>query len=290
MAVDKDVYALKRLAADIRTIVPKYSLILCETPEEALRYASIHIVDIVFLDSSFIDINGFELASRLRELNSRLNIIFISEADDFAAEAFKLRASGYLRKPVGPEGIKTEFENLRYPPGLPYQGVCEWKLHIKCFGNFEVFGPDDNPLAFPRLRCKEALAYLVDRTGAGVTVRQIAAVLWDDREFDLNLQKQTQTILAAMMKTLKAAGAGAAISKQRNNIAILPDKIECDYYQFLKGDPFARNQYIGEYMSQYSWSECTNGDLWRLQNQDFGTREKKSRILSNRDVHMMSTL
>lgn len=277
MAVDRDTFALKRLAADILKIVPKSNLALYTTPEDALKYASVHTVDIVFLDYDFFSMSGFELAYRLKELHPRLNIIFTADTDDFAAEAFKLRASGYLRKPVGAEDIKAEFDHLRYPPKLMYQDEREWKLRIKCFGNFEVFGPDDNPLAFPRLRCKETLAYLVDRAGAGVTIRQIAAVIWDGREFDYNLQKQAQTVISAMMRTLKKVNADEAISKNRNNIAILPDKVNCDYYRLLKGDPNAFAPYAGEYMSQYSWSEFTNGDLWRLQSQAFRASEREDK-------------
>lgn len=272
MAIDKDIYALKRLVEDTRTVIPNCSFILCTTPEDALKYASIHTVDIVFFDNAFFNLSGFELVSRLKKTNSRINIIFTVDTDDFAAEAFRLRASGYLHKPVSAKDIKIEFDNLRYPPKLVYEDERKWKLRIKCFGNFEVFGSDGNPLVFPRLRCKEALAYLVDRAGAAVTIRQIAAVLWDGREFDRNLQKQTQTVLASMMKTLKKAGADEAIFKKRNNIAILPDKVECDYYKFLKSETGSFNQYTGEYMSQYSWSECTNGDLWAIQNQALRTR------------------
>lgn len=275
VAIDKDVYALKRLAANIRTIAPKCNLALYATPEDALRYASLHKVDIVLLENNFFSMNGRELALRLKMLNPRINIIFTAETDDFAIEAFRLHASGYLRKPVSAKEIKAELDNLRYPPEPVSNSKHEQKLRIKCFGSFEVFGPDNIPLAFPRLRCKEALAYLVDRAGAGVTIRQLSAVLWEGREFDLNLQKQVQTILASLMKTLKHAGASSVISKKRNNIAVLPDMVECDYYKFLKGEPSAREQYIGEYMSQYSWGEYTNGDLWRLQNNSLRDYEKK---------------
>lgn len=279
MAVDKDVCALKCLAANIRTIFPKSNLALYGTPEETLRHAATQTVDIVFLDINFFSMSGIELALRLKKLNPRVNIIFTAETDGFALEAIKLRASGYLRKPVGAKEIKSEFDNLRYPLEPIHRDKSEWKLRIKCFGSFEVFGQNDNPLTFPRLRCKEALAYLVDRAGAGVTVRQIAAVLWEGREFDLNLQKQMQTILASMMKTLNGVDAGSAISKRHNNIAVLQDRVECDYYQFLKGDSSALNQYIGEYMSQYSWGEYTNGDLLRLQSHAFKIREKESNYI-----------
>lgn len=43
--------------------------------------------------------------------------------------------------------------------------------------------------------------------------------------------------------------------------AIVPDKLDCDYYRFLRGDAAAVNQYRGDYLPQYSWAEFRNGEL-----------------------------
>jgi hypothetical protein len=37
--------------------------------------------------------------------------------------------------------------------------------------------------------------------------------------------------------------------------------VDCDYYDWKKGKPWAINAYRGEYMSQYSWAELTHGTL-----------------------------
>jgi hypothetical protein len=49
-------------------------------------------------------------------------------------------------------------------------------------------------------------------------------------------------------------------------IAVVPDEIDCDYYDWLKGKPAAINAYRGEYMVQYSWSEFTNSQLEKSSN------------------------
>ena len=38
-------------------------------------------------------------------------------------------------------------------------------------------------------------------------------------------------------------------------------KVDCDYYNFLRGDRSAFNSYRGEYMTQYSWAEVTRSAL-----------------------------
>ena len=39
------------------------------------------------------------------------------------------------------------------------------------------------------------------------------------------------------------------------------EKVDCDYYDWLDGQPHAVNLYHGEYMAQYGWSEFTNSGI-----------------------------
>lgn len=44
-------------------------------------------------------------------------------------------------------------------------------------------------------------------------------------------------------------------------LALDTSKVDCDYYNFLRGDRSAFNSYRGEYMTQYSWAEVTRSAL-----------------------------
>ncbi len=46
-----------------------------------------------------------------------------------------------------------------------------------------------------------------------------------------------------------------------NSLAVVPEKLDCDYYRFLEGDPEAVNRYHGDYMPQYSWAEFRNDEV-----------------------------
>jgi len=131
---------------------------------------------------------------------------------------------------------------------------------VHTFGNFDVF-INEKPLVFGRLKAKEALAYLIDRKGSFVTTAELAAILWEEREYDRSLQNQTQVIISSMMKTLKDNGISDIIIKKRNQIAVDKSKIKCDYYDFLNREASVVYAYGGEYMSKYSWAEITAGEL-----------------------------
>ena len=64
-----------------------------------------------------------------------------------------------------------------------------------------------------------------------------------------------------MMSTLNEAGFSDVIVRQRGTIAVVPDKIECDLYEWKKDRNLASSKYTGEYMSQFSWAEYSKGAL-----------------------------
>ena len=64
-----------------------------------------------------------------------------------------------------------------------------------------------------------------------------------------------------MINSLKKYHIEDIVIKDFNSIAINPRYIKCDYYDFQAGDVHAINNYHGEFMSQYSWSEFITGYL-----------------------------
>lgn len=134
---------------------------------------------------------------------------------------------------------------------------------MQCFGNFEVFA-DGSIVKFTRSLSKEALAYLVDRRGAGCTVGEICSVLWEDRQADKKLKSQCRVVMAALKADLAAIGAEEILVKNWNTWGVDASKISCDYFDFLKRDSIAVNSFRGEYMAQYSWAEMTVGTLFDI--------------------------
>ena len=98
------------------------------------------------------------------------------------------------------------------------------------------------------------MAYLVDRNGSSCSVKELAAVLFENEPYDKKQQWYIQKILSSLQQTLKELEAEDVIEKSYNNIAIVPEMIDCDYYKFNKKDAEVMNAYKGEYMSQYEWA------------------------------------
>ncbi len=256
LVVDDERPALRAIERVLDKAAPDAALFSFVEPERALDCARQQRVDIAFLDIEMPNINGLALAKALKDIQPKLNIIFVTGYPQHAREAIGLRASGYLLKPITLDAARMELSNLRHP----IDPKSTSKLYVQCFGYFEVY-VEGRPLHFERSKAKELFAFLVDRQGASVTTAEIAAVLWEDQTYTRSLRNNITKVVSSMLATFRGADLDCVFVKQWNGLAVDTRMLACDYYELLKGDAGAFNRYAGEYMSNYSWAEFTAGAL-----------------------------
>ena len=261
LAVDDEKTALDHITSILAKIAPEAEIIGCRRGEQALEELEKGEVQAAFLDISLRDINGIKLARRMKEKYPLLNIIFTTGHNDYAVEAFELHASGYVLKPLTEEKIRRELEDLRHPAEAEEKPD---KLRIHTFGNFEVYDRSGIPMSFQYAKSKEMLAYLVDRCGTFCTNSEIMGILWGEEASD-SKRSYLKNLRTDLSSALEQAGYPDVLIRRRGMIAVIPDAIDCDYYDWLKGNPAALNAYRGEYMVQYGWSEFTNSQLAKKQ-------------------------
>ena len=253
IVVDDEQIALEGLLTLISEVVPEAELNGFEYPKEALKYVDNYDCNIAFLDIEMVGMSGVELAEQLKKRNPDINIIFATGFEEYRKEAYDLHASGYITKPITVEKIKKELYDLRRP--IPKRK----RMRIQTFGNFEAY-IDGKPVAFKYNKTKELLAYLVDRKGALCTSAELQAVIFED---DGGHESYMKSLRRDLLETLENAGCGNVISQQRGELGIVPDSLECDYYDWCEGKRMGIIWH-GEYMVQYSWSEYTAGVLERI--------------------------
>ena len=251
IAVDDEKIALDALSEAIKAIVPEDEVISFRYPDDALDFIKDNPCDIAFLDVEMAGMSGVELAEELKKYNSEINIVFCTGYGNYRDAAFELHASGYLMKPITPEKVKRELENLRRPI------IEKKKLKVQTFGNFEVY-LDGKPIAFKYRRTKELFAYLVDRVGAMCTVGEIIGILFED---DSGREDYFQKLRRDLLSTLEEVGCADAIIHKRGMLGVVVTALQCDYYDYLNNKKTLETVYFGEYMSQYSFAEYTNAHL-----------------------------
>ena len=266
IAVDDNELSLEILVEQLKTIEEFSEVKAFMSSEDALEWIRSNPVDFAFLDIMMNIMDGIELAKNIRALEPEVKIIFCSSSDEFAMEAFRVHADGYLTKPISQKNLREEIDSIftrRLNPEVKKEPVkTEKRLQVQCFGDFDVCY-DGIPLHFKYQKSKELMAYLVHRNGASCSVRELAAVLYEDLDDSPSLQSQLRTLISELNKTLKSVGQEDVLYRRRGVVSILPDKISCDYYDFLAGNEEAVRKYSGEYMVQYPWADTTAAYLER---------------------------
>ncbi len=253
LAVDDEKLALAVIVEQLGQVLPEAQILAFRKPSEALASIREQPCEIAFLDIEMREMDGITLAKRIKRLYPQTNIIFTTGYSEYSTEAFSLHASGYLLKPVSTEQIEEELENLRHPVQMKNGN----KLQARTFGNFEVY-VDGKPLSFRYSKTKELFAYLIDREGAVCSNKELMSVLWESDEPHLSY---IQKIRRDLQTVLEESGCGEVFVSKWGGCGINTSLIDCDYYDWIAGKPYAINAYRGEYMTQYSWAEITHGSL-----------------------------
>ena len=247
LAVDDEKLQLNHLVDALKEADNTAEIYSFQNPLEALEKAKEISVDVAFLDIEMPGLNGVDLAKKLKGINPLINIIFCTGYSEYAFDAMKMHASGYLGKPITKEMVQLELSDLRFP--MHKEEQTKALLRVQCFGNFEVFYKDI-PVKFARSKTKELFAYLVDRNGAMSTSKELSAVLFKE-----NKQPYLRILVADLNKSLKAVGAGEVFVTSFNGYAVNTKLVECDFYDYLNNEPYAVKAYRGQYMKQYKWAK-----------------------------------
>lgn len=252
-AADDEPLALEELVSAIHSVSNEAEVIAFDSPRKLWEYSKENIADVAFLDIEMGSMSGIDLAKKIKMLHPKVNIIFVTGYDQYMHTAIRMRASGYLLKPVQAAEVKEELENLRNP----VSPIGEKHLYARCFGTFDVF-VDGESLNFERKKSKELLAYLIDRRGSTVTSGELRAVLWGNVETDDNTMTYLSKIKKDLIHALQQKGVEDCLNISWGKYSVDTTKISCDYYDYLNGKAEGVRAYNGEYMSQYSWGEVQN--------------------------------
>lgn len=258
LALDDERNALEMLVRTIQEAAPDMEVHGFRDPEEALTWAEDNApVDAAFLDIQMRGITGLTVAKQLKKSSPRVNLIFTTGYSEYAVDACNLQTSGYLLKPVNAAKVSHALNHLLFPVEEKHGSTF-----IRTFGSFEVF-VNDQIVHFSRSKAKEMLAYLVDRRGSSVSRKEIFAVLFGDDVYDHGKQAYLTNIVRDLQNSLETAGISEILVRKYNTYAVNSKMFTCDLYEYDKGDVASLNQFHGEYMAQYSWSEDTLATLYR---------------------------
>lgn len=242
-----------------------------QSSQAAFEYAMDHKIDVAFLDIEMPVMNGIELAKRLKEMDGSIRIIFVTAYEEYALEAFGVRAIGYLLKPYTREDIQKELENA----GKTHQEPLKKEIHIETMPDLSLT-VNGKAVVLGHTKQEELFALLVDRGKSGVTKADALECLWDDMKSDSTYW----TCLFRLKNILEKEGLQDLIVTNGNTKYLNTNLVTCDLYQMLDGDSGVISRYTGQYLRRFSWAE------YRLQQLHLIWKSKKIQKKYNNNYEM----
>ena len=99
----------------LREVLPDATITGFTKPSQAIEYAKTHVVSLAFLDIELGKTSGFDLCRTLLDINPYTNVVFLTAYVDYSFDAWGTGASGFMMKPITPEGVQKQLKTLRYP-------------------------------------------------------------------------------------------------------------------------------------------------------------------------------
>ena len=99
----------------LEEVMPDATIVGFTSPAEAVEYARSNRVALAFLDIELGKASGLDLCRTLLDINPRTNVVFLTAYAEYSLDAWGTGASGFMVKPITPEGVREQFEHLRYP-------------------------------------------------------------------------------------------------------------------------------------------------------------------------------
>lgn len=255
ICVDDEKLVLENFALKTKDMLEVDGLEVFEDPNKALDWVENNQIDVAFLDIEMPQMDGIELAKRLKQIDENIRVIYMTAYEQYALDAFRVDAIGYILKPYDKEDINHELQKAIRMKAKPKK-----KVKIQTMPSFSVL-VDGEALRFDRAKPEELLALLVDRAEIGVTAGDAIACLWPERMADESTQTLYRVTFHRLMEILKKAGVEFIIGSEGRKRYIVTEQIECDLYQLLAGNKQVLRQYSGEYLRQYSWAEFRNAQI-----------------------------
>jgi len=180
-----------------------YEVIYCDNGKEAYRIFKKHIFDLCIFDVMLPEMDGFELAKKIRTENKHIPIIFLTarSMQEDKIEGLKLGGDDYLTKPFNIEELCLKIEIFlrrkeiskelhdSYKIGCYHLDVKEQKL---CFGEKER-----------QLTLKEAklLSLLTQKENTIIKRENILINLWGKNDYFLG--RSLDVFISRLRKYLK---------------------------------------------------------------------------------------
>lgn len=256
IVIDDEPIMIRSFMRLSREISDLHVMATFESAEDAVEYAETESFEIAFLDIELPGMNGIECARLLKQKIPGILIVFVSAYDDYLRESNRIGGDDYLLKPYTAETIEKTMEKMR----LLVQRQKK-SIYVQMFGRFTVM-KDGVPIPL-RGKAKEILALILVKRGKEISNEEIYSTLWEARGYSNVQMKVYYNALKRLKDSLEKYGIRDIIFSTARGQMANTEVFDCDYYSWQDGCEDAKEQFEGEFLTEYSWGEYILGNMVR---------------------------
>ena len=113
--VDDSRVILSDSLAVLEEVMPDATITGFIWPQEAIEYAKMNQIALAILEIELGTASGLDLCRTLLEINPRTNVVYLTAYPEYSLDAWNTEASGFMVKPLTPDGVRRQLNKLRYP-------------------------------------------------------------------------------------------------------------------------------------------------------------------------------
>lgn len=99
----------------LQEVMPNATITGFTDAREAIAFSKTNRIALAFLDIELRNTSGLELCRELLKINPRTNVVYLTAYSEYSLDAWSTGASGFMLKPITPDGVREQLQNLRYP-------------------------------------------------------------------------------------------------------------------------------------------------------------------------------
>lgn len=212
--------------------------------------------DVAFLDIEMPEITGLQLAEKILDIDSHIEIVFVTAYDKYALEAFRVNALDYILKPISLDNVKQSVLRIikrKKPVSNLLTDILEARIY--CFGKLSVYGPISNQtIKWRTSKAEELFAYMLQNLEKEVSKWEICESLWPDCSTE-KINIYLHTTIYKMKKVLNSANIDFDIKFKNGCYKMSLYKIYIDMVEFdslLNSDIIITEHTIEKYRKAFS--------------------------------------
>nr|WP_274528431.1 response regulator [Paenibacillus piscarius] len=220
------------------------------SPAEALEQLPGLLPDLIFMDVEMPQMNGLDLARRIREVSEHSHIVFTTGHTHYAVRAFDVQAMDFLVKPITPKAVNRVYERLARQQSYqrkPERPAADTIVPVTAptvtgFGRLEVRDAAGELIQFPTRKAEELFAYLLCHPNREADKWMLADLLWPDMDGERAL-RSLHTAIYRVKRVMESAGLPMRIMKTSEGYTLHTEAFVYDILQYEQAGPLLMGEH-----------------------------------------------